>query len=181
MAKDDEKSVAESLSSSRRRFLKVAATAAGVAGALTVPGASELLAEPPTDTSSSKKKPTVKVAGYKLDRVQALVDGRVDVEGYDTKFEVAAIGDMNSDVFSGSQSREVTEIGLHPFILAYANEGFRDYSLLPVFPLRVFRHRSIFIRKDRSIREPRDLRGKRVATAGFSNTTIFLNEKTWKS
>ena len=79
---------------------------------------------------------------------------------------------MNTDVFSGSQSREVTEIGLHPFMLAYANEGFRDYSLLPVFPLRVFRHRSIFIRTDRAIEKPEDLRGKKIATPGFSSTSL---------
>jgi 4,5-dihydroxyphthalate decarboxylase len=79
---------------------------------------------------------------------------------------------MNTDVFSGQQSREVTEIGLHPFMLAHANEGFRDYSLLPVFPLRMFRHRSIFIRTDRGIDKPEKLRGKKIATPGFSSTSL---------
>ena len=105
-------------------------------------------------------------------QVEALIDGRVQVEGCDARFEIAAIGDMNTDVFSGSQSREVTEIGLHPFMLAFANEGFRDCWLLPVFPLRVFRHRSIFIRTDRGIEKPEDLRGKRIATPGFSSTSL---------
>jgi 4,5-dihydroxyphthalate decarboxylase len=50
-------------------------------------------------------------------------------------------------VFSGPKTREVTEIGLLPFILAMANEGGLDYTLLPIFPLRVFRHKSIFIRR----------------------------------
>ena len=53
---------------------------------------------------------------------------------------------MNTHVFSGPKIREVTEIGLLPFILAFANEEFRAYILIPVFPLRVFRHKSIFIR-----------------------------------
>ena len=71
----------------------------------------------------------VRLSGYKFRRVEALVEGRVSVEGYDTTFEKAAIGDMNTDVFSGPQSREVTEIGLHPFMLAYANDGFRPPPL----------------------------------------------------
>jgi len=50
---------------------------------------------------------------------------------------------MNTDVFSGAQTYDVTEIGLHPFMLAYANNHFRDYTLLPIFPLRLFRHKSI--------------------------------------
>jgi 4,5-dihydroxyphthalate decarboxylase len=75
-------------------------------------------------------------------------------------------------VFSGPQSLDVTEIGLHPFMLAYANDGFRDYSLLPIFPLRLFRHKSVFIRTDRGIRKPEDLRGKTIATAGYSSTSL---------
>ena len=79
---------------------------------------------------------------------------------------------MNTHVFSGPKTREVTEIGLLPFILAFANEDFRDYTLLPVFPLRVFRHKSIFIRTDRGIAVPADLRGRRVATPGYSSTSL---------
>jgi 4,5-dihydroxyphthalate decarboxylase len=82
------------------------------------------------------------------------------------------IGDINTNVFSGPQTLDVTEIGLHPFMLAYANEGFRDYSLLPIFPLRLFRHKSIFIRTDRGTKGPEDLRGKKVATPGFSSTSL---------
>jgi 4,5-dihydroxyphthalate decarboxylase len=119
----------------------------------------------------SKKLP-LKMAGYELDRVAGLVDGRVKVSGCDATFEVAGIGDMNTDVFSGAQTRDVTEVGLHPYMLAYANEGFRDYSLLPVFPLRAFRHKSIFINTASGIVKPEDLRGRKVATPGFSSTSL---------
>jgi 4,5-dihydroxyphthalate decarboxylase len=88
------------------------------------------------------------------------------------QFQEAGIGDLNTHVFSGPQTLDVTEIGLHPFMLAYANDGFRDYSLLPIFPLRLFRHKSIFIRTDRGIKKPEDLRGKKVATPGFSSTSL---------
>ncbi len=148
------------LQTSRRRFLKVSATVAGTAGVLGVSDVSELLASTAKPSKATNNLP-IKVAGYRLDRIDALIDGRVQIEGCDTQFEVARIGDMNTDVFSGPQSREVTEIGLHPYMLAYANDGFRDYSLIPVFPLRLFRHKSIFIRNDRGITKPEDLRGKR--------------------
>ena len=112
------------------------------------------------------------LSGYRLDRVEALIDGRVSVDGCDTRFEISTIGQMNTDVFSGKGKREVTEIGLSPFMHAYANDGFREYSLIPVFPLRLFRHRSIFVRTDRGIRQPEDLRGKKVATVGYSTTSL---------
>ena len=167
----DEKTRCYSKRESRRDFLKGSATVAGAAGVLAVSGFSELLASSGKSSKATRRLP-LKIAGYRLDRVEALIDGRVQVEGCDAQFEIAAIGDMNTDAFSGPQSREVTEVGLHPFMLAYANEGFRGYSLLPVFPLRVFRHRSIFIRTDRGIRKPEHLRGKKIATPGFSSTSL---------
>ena len=154
---------------SRRHFL--AASAAAAAGAMGIAALPEWTAAR-QDAPQPPSGIDLKLAGYRLDRVEALYDGRVGVEGCDTRFEVAAVGDMNTDVFDGPQSREVSEVGLHPFMLAYGNDGFRDYSLLPVFPIRVFRHRSVFIRTDRGIEGPADLRGKRVATPGFSSTSL---------
>lgn len=112
------------------------------------------------------------IAGYRFDRTSALADGSVKVEGFDHVFEQKAIGDANAHVFSGPGTLDVTEIGLHPFMLAHANEGFRNYSLLPVFPLRIFRHKSIFIRSDRAITTPEDLKGRKVGTPGFSSTSL---------
>jgi len=151
---------------SRREFIKNSILAAGAAGALSTVDAV------PVKAATTPSKLSLIVSGYKLDRTEALIDGRVQVEGCDIKFEPLGIGDINTNVFSGPQTLDVTEIGLHPFMLAYANEGFRDYSLLPIFPIRVFRHKSIFIRTDRGIKGPEDLRGKKVATPGFSSTSL---------
>ena len=150
---------------SRRNFMNRAALGAG---ALALGASSTQAAAPKSDSMG----PTLKFSGYELKHLQPLFDGRVKVEGCDAQFEAGAIGDMNTDVFSGAQTRDVTEIGLHPYMLAYANEGFRDYALLPIFPLRLFRHKSVFIRNDRGIEKPEDLKGKRVGTAGFSSTSL---------
>lgn len=112
------------------------------------------------------------MAGYNFDRTKALIDGRIKIKGCDMKFEEMGVGDINTHIFNGPQTLDVAEIGLHPFMLAYANEGFRDYSLLPIFPLRLFRHKSVFIRTDRGINSPSDLRGKTIATAGYSSTSL---------
>ena len=148
---------------SRRGFLK----AASAVSALSVTGA-------PFAWSGVNKKDklTINMAGYDYDRVQALIDGRVEIEGCTTKFEVSQISNLNTHILSGPQTREVTEVGLHPFMIAYANEGYRDYTLLPIFPLRTFRHKSIYIRTDRGIKKPEDLRGKKIATPGYSSSSL---------
>ena len=151
---------------SRREFFKATGMMAGAAAALAT--SSRVLAQ---DAGTSKGL-SITMAGYNYNRVKALVDGRVKVEGCETQFEVAKIGDMNTQVFDGPQTWDVTEIGLHPFMLAYTNDGFRDYSLLPIFPLRLFRHKSVFIRTDRGIKKPEDLRGKTIATPGYSSTSL---------
>jgi 4,5-dihydroxyphthalate decarboxylase len=79
---------------------------------------------------------------------------------------------MNTHVFAGPRTREVTEIGFSPYLLAYTNNDFLAYTLIPVFPLRLFRHKSIFIRTDRGIEKPEDLRGRRVGTSGYSTTSL---------
>lgn len=154
----------ENLDTSRRTFMTAA---------LALPAASMLASLAPiSKASAGAQKNILKMAGYRLDRTEALIDGKVGVEDYDVHFEEAGIGDLNTHVFSGPQTLDVTEIGLHPFMLAYANENFRDYQLLPIFPIRLFRHKSIFIRTDRGIEGPQDLKGKKVSTAGYSSTSL---------
>ena len=151
---------------SRREFIKATAITVGAVSALPAYGL------PPVQAAGKPNGLSLSMAGYNLDRTRALFDGRVKVDGCDIKIEEQGIGDLNTHVFSGPRTLDVTEIGLHPFMLAYANEGFSDYSLLPIYPIRVFRHKSIFIRTDRGIRGPEDLRGRKVATPGFSSTSL---------
>ena len=149
----------------RRKLLALSAATAGTS-----------LAAPVTawgkSAPDSDKRLPITIAGYRLDRVEGLYDGSVQVKGCDAKFVTDSIGAMNTHLFSGPQQREVSEVGLHPYMLAYANNGFRKYSLIPVFPIRVFRHKSIFVRADGNIKKPEDLRGKKVATPGFSSTSL---------
>lgn len=114
----------------------------------------------------------LKAAGYPYNHVAAFMTGRALVDGCDIDFELDKIGDLNNHAFVGPQDRAITEIGLAPFMLSYANDGFRDYSLIPVFPLRVFRHKSIFVNVDAGIEHPSQIKGKRVGTPGYSSTSL---------
>jgi len=167
------------MAKSRREFLKNSAMAgaaltggAALAPACTPASENALSTGAGAVPGQETGRLPIRMAGYPFDRVEALIDGRVQIEGADVSFELSSIGEMNVHVLEGPQTREVTEIGLHPFMLAYANQGFRGYSLIPVFPLRVFRHKSVFIRTDRGIETPEDLRGKKIATPGYSSTSL---------
>lgn len=112
------------------------------------------------------------LAGYPYDRVKALQNEQVTIEGCRTEFEVSKIGELNQHIFSGPQTRDVSEVGLVPYLLAFCNDGFREYLPLPIFVLKVFRHKSIFVHADRGITRPEDLRGRRVATVGYSSSGL---------
>lgn len=154
---------------SRRDFLKTSGLAAGAVGALALD--TQVLAQEGVQETKTNGLP-VKGAGYTYSRVQALISGQVKIDGCDLSFQPGRIGDLNSDMLSGPQTMDFSEVGLHPFMLAYANDDFRDYTLLPIFPLRVFRHKSVFVRTDRGIEKPEDLRDRRIATPNYSSTSL---------
>lgn len=151
---------------SRRTLL---ATGAAAVGALAL-GRRAWAGE--DEESPAAGKLPITIAGYPYDRVRALQDGRAGVEGCDVTFVEDAIGPLNTHVFQGPRTRDVTEVGLLPFLLAWCNGDFRDYQLLPIAALRTFRHKSIFIRTDRGIEKPEDLKGRRVATVGYSSSGL---------
>jgi 4,5-dihydroxyphthalate decarboxylase len=102
---------------SRREFFRDSALAVGAAGVLPLSGPT------PAKAADNPKGLPLSMAGYRFDRTNALIDGRVVVEGCEMQFRESSIGDLNTHVFSGPQTLDVTEIGLHPFMLAFANDG----------------------------------------------------------
>lgn len=156
----------------RRDFLKTAALSAGAISALSLSSCTENEADKKGTSKTTNDGLPLKIAGYDVDRVKALALGKVAIEGCSFTFKKDAIGDLNTNAFSGPQDYDVCEIGLHPFMLAYANEGFRDYTLLPIFPLRVFRHKSVFVKTDSGITSPEQLKGKKVGTPGYSSSSL---------
>jgi 4,5-dihydroxyphthalate decarboxylase len=150
----------------RRDVAKMAL--AGAAGAVFSPTATRQAHGAESD------KTRVKIAGYAYDRVRAIQDGRLSLDGYESSFHVEDIYALNKHLFGPSRKYEVSETGLIPFVNKWANDDFRAYTLIPVFISRIFRHRNIFVRTDRGIDKPEDLRGKRVATPGY-----YMASQTW--
>lgn len=161
-------------STTRRSLIKSAAV---VAGGMPIAGG---LASAATD--SKPRGAEIKVAGYDYDRVRGIMDGRVGIEGAQVNFDYQDIYAVNDLAFGDDKPYEVSELGLIPYVNRFINDGFRDYTLIPVFISRVFRHRNVFVRADSGIESPQDLIGKKVGTPGYgmsANTWIrgFLKDE----
>ena len=149
----------------RRNLLKtvgIGAIAAPFAGGL---GATE---------NTSQEGLQVAVAGYDYDRVKGIMDGRSGIKGANVSFHYEDIYSVNELAFGQEKPYEVSELGLIPYVNKFINNDFRDYTLIPIFISRVFRHRNIFIRSDSGIEKPEDLKGKRVGTPGYG-----MSANTW--
>jgi 4,5-dihydroxyphthalate decarboxylase len=148
-------------------------TRRGILSSAMATAASLLLARSGLARAGKEAEPLELIlAGYPYNHVKALINGDARISGCVSSFEIDKIGNLNTHVFDAPQTRAVSEIGLAPFMLAYANNAFRDYSLLPVFPFRTFRHRSIFVNAGSGIEHPSQLKGKRVGTPGYSQTSL---------
>jgi hypothetical protein len=130
---------------SRREFINMAAGAA--VGASGVFGGRAVQAAEP-------ERLRINIAGYGYDRVRAIMDGQAGIEGAEVNFGVEDIYKLTKFAFGPEPKYEVTELGLIPFIANYINNDFRDYTLIPVFISRIFRHRNVFVHVDSGIDKP---------------------------
>ena len=64
---------------------------------------------------------------------------------------------------------DISELSLSSFTVKQA-AGTNPYVGVPVFPSRAFRHTSIYIRTDRGIASPADLKGRRIGTPEYQLT-----------
>jgi 4,5-dihydroxyphthalate decarboxylase len=151
---------------SRRDFMKTSVAGAAV-------GALGVLCGRVGQAAETEKR-RIKIAGYDYDRVRAIMDGQVGIEGAEVSFDVEDIYAVNRYAFGPDRKYEVTEMGLIPYITKYINDDFRDYTLIPVFISRIFRHRNVFVHADSGIKKPEDLRGKKVGTPGYG-----MSANTW--
>jgi 4,5-dihydroxyphthalate decarboxylase len=125
-------------------------------------------------TVETNKNLSFKLAGYDYDRIRAISDGKISIEGADVSFTFENIYELNKLAFGPEKRYDVTELGLIPYITKYINNDFRDYTLIPIFLSRTFRHRNIFVHANSGIEKPEDLKGKRVGTPGYG-----MSANTW--
>ncbi len=112
----------------------------------------------------------ITIACGNYDRVQAIKDGRVKVEGCDVTFLPLYPEEIFHRVFR-YQEFDVSEISFSSYIRTVA-AGTSEYIGIPAFVSRLFRHSNIYIRKDAGISKPEDLRGKRVGLPEYQITAV---------
>ncbi|HEY7610537.1 MAG TPA: ABC transporter substrate-binding protein [Alphaproteobacteria bacterium] len=113
----------------------------------------------------------ISVATGDYDRVRAIKDGRVRVEGCAVRYLTPALEELFIRALIGAEF-DACEVSLSSYLIALSR-GKTPYRALPVFLSRVFRHSAIYIRTDRGIARPEDLRGKRVGVPEYQMTAAL--------
>ena len=112
------------------------------------------------------------IACWDYDRVRPLMDGRVRVEGCEVNVIPLAPEEVFFRAFRNAEF-EVSELSLSSYMMAHAR-GTGRYTAIPVFLSRLFRHSSIYIRTDRGIAKPADLRGRRIGVPEYQMTAALV-------
>lgn len=103
------------------------------------------------------------------DRMAALHSGEVAVEGIDLNYLVIEEPREIFDRMGGAAEFDVAEFSASEFVGRLAR-GDRTLVALPVFPSRVFRHSFLYVNRRAGIASPKDIAGKRVGTALYTQT-----------
>jgi 4,5-dihydroxyphthalate decarboxylase len=125
----------------------------------------------------NKLRLSIAVGNY--DRIRPLVDGDVQIEGVDPFFLLQDPEEIFFRAFRHADY-DICELSLSSYSVKTA-AGTSPYIAVPVFPSRAFRHTSIYIRTDRGIRSPADLKGKRIGVPEYQLTAnvwvrLFLEQ-----
>ncbi len=103
------------------------------------------------------------------DRMDALRSGEVAVEGVDLNYLAIESPREIFDRMGGTAEFDAAEFSSSEFIGRRAR-GDRTLVALPVFPSRVFRHSYIYVNRRAGITQPKQLEGKRIGTALYTQT-----------
>ncbi|GAC1320412.1 MAG: ABC transporter substrate-binding protein [Chloroflexota bacterium] len=105
------------------------------------------------------------------DRSRPVLDGTIQPDGIDLTCTVA----HPSEIFWRQlhfKEFDVSEMSLSSLLMAIAN-GNRDWVGLPIFTSRRFFHTGAWVRTDRNINAPADLKGKRVGVPEYQQTAAL--------
>src|SRR4051794_30878873 len=102
--------------------------------------------------------------------MRELTTGRVKPEGIELTVLTLPLETI-AYRFLATYEWEVSEFSLATYCAMVAN-GDAPMVGLPVFPSRVFRHGSIFVRGDSNIKSAADLKGKKVGIPQWTQTAV---------
>jgi 4,5-dihydroxyphthalate decarboxylase len=99
------------------------------------------------------------------DRTRPLYDGRVKIDGVNPTCMLLSPEEMFFRAFR-HEAFDISELSLSSYCISVAR-GNPHYIAVPVFLSRAFRHTSIYVRTDRAINTPQDLKGRRIGIAEY--------------
>jgi 4,5-dihydroxyphthalate decarboxylase len=117
-------------------------------------------------------KLAITVACGNYDRIRAIQDGRVNIEGCDINFLNLDPEELFFRAYR-NQEFDVCELSMSSYLLSLSRGVRTPYVAIPVFISRTFRHSAIYIRTDRGINRPEDLKGKKVGVPEYQVTAAL--------
>jgi 4,5-dihydroxyphthalate decarboxylase len=108
------------------------------------------------------------LASSHYDHVTDLANGRVPVEGVDLTFLTLQIEEIFFRQFNYGDF-DASEVSMGKYC-SLVSQGNSPLIAIPVFPSRVPRHSSFYIRKDGPVKQPSDLKGKRIGVPEWAQT-----------
>ena len=119
-----------------------------------------------TVTKVRKKALTLAISDY--DHVRDLATGKIAVEGLALNVQTFPIQEIFHR-FTLFQEWDVSEMSLGMYV-SMLSRGDTSLVAIPVFPSRMFRLSSFFVREGGPVQRPQDLRGCRVGYPDWSHT-----------
>ena len=111
---------------------------------------------------------SVSIAMGNYDRTRALYDGTVTIDGVDPVYMLLSPEEMFFRAFR-HQAFDVSELSFSSYVVSLTRDS-PPYVAIPVFLSRAFRHTSIYIRNDKGIKTPADLKGRKIGIAEYQLT-----------
>jgi 4,5-dihydroxyphthalate decarboxylase len=108
----------------------------------------------------------------RYDRMEAIREGAVAIEGIDLNCVTLKSGREVFDRMVGGREFDVAELSASEYI-SLMGRGDCPFVALPVFPSRVFRHGYIFVNARAGIRTPKDLEGRRIGLPLYTQTAAI--------
>lgn len=99
------------------------------------------------------------------DRNRALIDGRVQIDAVNPAVMTLSPEEIFFRAFR-HQEFDITEMSFSSYVVS-VDRGNPPYVAIPAYLSRAFRHTSIYVRDDRGIEQPQDLKGKRIGVAEY--------------
>ena len=119
----------------------------------------------------SKLPLTLAVSYY--DHISDLVTGRVTAEGIDLTCLTLQIEEIFFR-FLSYREFDISEISFAKYA-SLISQGDPSLTAIPVFPMRIARHSSIYVRRDGPVKVPGDLKGKRVGVPEWAQTAAVFS------